>query len=546
MDSNRYRPAAAPDDRYAIGSSAAGAASAQLLLSACVVLSAVAFTYALSRPFSWLLGVVPDDAFYYFTIARNIATRGLSSFDGLNATNGYHPGWMAVLVVLARLVPGPIPFVRVALAAAFALHVGATALLVAALKRWLPAAAALAAGALWVINPLPINLAIQGMEASLYIFSLALALWVYSARIAPRAGAASTGAPSDRDLVLFGLSLSLCVLSRTEAIVLVAVVVAAVAWSLRPSSARSLAVIGASFVAGFTPWLVYTHHAVGSYVQHSGSMKMLWASSAPPQPILARTTSVLRYVLGGWVTYPVLGVPGGAMIDLRVIGDTAITAALVFAVVRGITRGETRPLARAAIVLLAGTGLTGVVYALFFSDMQYWYKAQPGFVFFVLVYVAAESILRRRGPAVGRWALGVALGVMALSLVARLKTLNSYPWQRDVLSSQQRFDRMVPEGAVFGAFNAGIPGYFSSHTVVNLDGLVNNPIYDYYRRRELDRYIDESPIAYIADEVDALKRATKFARRDVPLEVVAKERLTGWPLSEYRYLWRVSRDRGAR
>ena len=35
-----------------------------------------------------------DDSFYYGGIARELATTGSSSFDGLHPTNGYHPLWL--------------------------------------------------------------------------------------------------------------------------------------------------------------------------------------------------------------------------------------------------------------------------------------------------------------------------------------------------------------------------------------------------------------------------------------------------------------------
>jgi len=45
-------------------------------------------------------GWIQDDAFFYAQIAYNIATAGLSSFDGINVTNGYHFlwGWMLAAV----------------------------------------------------------------------------------------------------------------------------------------------------------------------------------------------------------------------------------------------------------------------------------------------------------------------------------------------------------------------------------------------------------------------------------------------------------------
>lgn len=41
-----------------------------------------------------------DDAYYYFTVARNVATGAGSTFDGVTVTTGYHPLWLGVLTAL--------------------------------------------------------------------------------------------------------------------------------------------------------------------------------------------------------------------------------------------------------------------------------------------------------------------------------------------------------------------------------------------------------------------------------------------------------------
>jgi hypothetical protein len=52
-----------------------------------------------------LVLVVPDDAFYYLQIARNLVATGRSTANGLSATNGYHPLWLAVMTAFAAVVP---------------------------------------------------------------------------------------------------------------------------------------------------------------------------------------------------------------------------------------------------------------------------------------------------------------------------------------------------------------------------------------------------------------------------------------------------------
>jgi hypothetical protein len=44
-----------------------------------------------------------DDAYYYFKVAQNISEGRGSTFDGINATNGYHPLWMLICVPIFAL-----------------------------------------------------------------------------------------------------------------------------------------------------------------------------------------------------------------------------------------------------------------------------------------------------------------------------------------------------------------------------------------------------------------------------------------------------------
>ena len=43
---------------------------------------------AVTADLDWLLGMVPDDTFYYLQIATNLAGDGQSTFDGTAPTKG--------------------------------------------------------------------------------------------------------------------------------------------------------------------------------------------------------------------------------------------------------------------------------------------------------------------------------------------------------------------------------------------------------------------------------------------------------------------------
>ena len=57
------------------------------------------------QPIEKLLANFADDAFYYFKTASNIANGLGPTFDGENLTNGYHPLWMGVNVLIYYLIP---------------------------------------------------------------------------------------------------------------------------------------------------------------------------------------------------------------------------------------------------------------------------------------------------------------------------------------------------------------------------------------------------------------------------------------------------------
>ncbi|MCD4706126.1 MAG: hypothetical protein K8S62_00120 [Candidatus Sabulitectum sp.] len=53
-----------------------------------------------------------DDAFFYAAIARRITEQGFVSFDGVSATNGFHPLWMGMVTTTRFIVSDQIDFLR--------------------------------------------------------------------------------------------------------------------------------------------------------------------------------------------------------------------------------------------------------------------------------------------------------------------------------------------------------------------------------------------------------------------------------------------------
>ena len=112
-------------------------------------------------------------------------------------------------------------------------------------------------------------------------------------------------------------------------------------------------------------------------------------------------------------------------------------------------------------------------------------------------YVAIYFIRRFIGPKWHRTANLLSVGIVVAGAAFLLtkadfaKPFRYVEWRSESTSrtwmvssymGTQVMDRVLPENSVVGSWSAGVIGYFSRLTVVNLDGLVND--YDYLRARK--------------------------------------------------------------
>ena len=492
----------------------------------------------IARPVEDLVGFVSDDAFYYLQTARNLAATGKPTFDGIHATNGYHPAWMAVCTLLAKVFSDRETLLRAALWTSFLLHLGSAWLLVRLCGRFVSRFWAWVLGAVWAVNPLPVTLAMQGVEAPLAMLAL---LWVLDVLVARYVRGE---APSTRDHVRLGVALGCLFLARTDGAIAALVTFAAVAFLLRRGPwLRALLVAGGTFAAFVAAWIAWSLATVGAIQQDSAAVKMLWASAgAGGETHVQRAESAWRFVHDFW-----LGLPASLLTSWPWIAHPVSAAAFLgfvtYSASRAAKRHEGCGLGVLTSVLAATTLLLGAAYGALLSDRMVWYFGTPGLAIFLTATLWAAHHLGRVEPLqrpAARVACGAALVVAAFAVLAhyRQRMPFEYPWQRDVLASQREFDAIVAKDARIGCFNAGIPAYFGERTVVNLDGLVNHALVDVYRRGEFDRWLAEERIAFIADEPLALGRAQKLTKRPIGLMPVSSAPLRGWE-SPTRFLWKV-------
>jgi hypothetical protein len=223
-----------------------------------------------------------DDYFYYLKVAHEIASGHGSTFNGIVATNGYHPLWEATLAAVSRIAGtwhGSDHADAVFLATAIWLASLLTFALCYRLLRPRTASPLLATALALYIAIYSAHLYWGGMEVILslpLLFAVALAFQrreLWQPRLLPA--------------FFFGLLLSALVLSRLDTVIFLALLAVGVGISpqLRPQiHARQLLGVALGLLP-VTAYLAWNHASFGTWLPVSGMAKQLKTTYAlAPQP----------------------------------------------------------------------------------------------------------------------------------------------------------------------------------------------------------------------------------------------------------------------
>jgi hypothetical protein len=471
-----------------------------------VILAAGA--WILSGPPTRLAFRLYDDAYYYFGVARSLGGGAGSTFDGIHATNGYHPLWCWLLVPVLAVFDDPDGGVRAAasvwflLAAASAFAVGW-----AIRPRAGPVAAAVAA-AVFGLHPF-LGLALErpnGLETPLYALTIALAIGAFE-RNAARA--------STRSLFVLGLAAGAVAASRLDgAFLAIAMALLLAVGHDRAFDLRRFAIVGVVSAACVLPFLGWGVARFGSPLPVSGQVISMAAAeereslggAASPAFWKRRAAYLVRDIPAAIGRVALERVPGTR--PLRRGAAPAVLAGAAFCVVVG-----------AALVLRRREGdlsRDGVALIVLFSIFHYaayglwlWTSGEERYRLYYflpqwLTFAVGLGVLvgARRGASSRGWA--AALLVAALGVHAGIAVHERERWQdSSPLPVSRAFvygwiREHLPEDAVLGARDAGKLGWFSGRPVVNLDGLINDrTLLDAIRAGTEADWIFRSPIDYL-------------------------------------------------
>lgn len=451
-----------------------------------------------------LINFLPDDAFYYFSIARNLANGLGSTFDGINPANGYHPLWMFILRFVYKIfsVGGnyDIKPVYVALFLCGLLYVLTGIVLYKIVSKysqdWILKTIVLI---LWFLNPFGIYEAFNGLETSLSVFLIALfvlsAVNIYEKR--ENAGA--------RDFVLIGIVGGLMMLARLDNLLYF---VAFLGWlicrngfprgpSLR-SVAKTVLIVGITATLVVLPWIVWGITTFGTIIPASGAVSTMVGHQLIVQDHGNGVFQAIKAV-AYFAYYDLLKViQQTGMPELFWIFTGVILSSFLFKKLKieRVTRPE---------IWLFG-GFLGIF---ILNSSIRWYSRSWYFIsfnFFLAMFMAwfveqirsdTEIVDAKNKKIIASFFIFLTLFSYGIVWSRYLKNRNISA--EEMIAAAKWGNENLPEGTKIGVFNAGTHNYFSKHTVVNLDGLVNNNAYNAMREKKLWAYVKEVKLDYIAD-----------------------------------------------
>ncbi len=442
------------------------------------------------------LAFFDDDFFYYLRIAQNIAAGHGSTFDGTHLTNGYHPLWMGVIILLVKLFAGRAFFY--ALLTLIAICVLATYWFAAeCLRTYGSAAAARCCAALIAADALLIMTG--GMEIVLTIPLLALLCWFRVQRFQW----------TPRSAVVYGLLCSAVVLSRLDAALLVVMLaVFDLLWAGEvPWRARLRAAAG--YVLGMLPivlYLVANRVIFDTFMPVSGQAKQLrhhhLPSLLPFRTALLTTWAPLRFFL-----------------VLPVLCAAALAVALLW------TRGPER-LRREHRALVAALLCFPLLHLLVISILSDW-PIWPWYLYpFAAAAIGVCLVLFSRAGSLETAIVRFATPVTLVGFVSLLGIFCAVQWR-----NSRRPDKLI-YSMYFGAQDlkafaathpgvyamgdrAGTPGLLVREPIVQLEGLVmDKPFLENFRQeRDLKQVLAAYHVRYYVatnpTPVDGCLRATE-------------------------------------
>ena len=447
--------------------------------------------FLISQPLQYLLSsILPDDAFYYFEIVRNITQGAGSTFDGENFTNGYHPLWALILIPIFALFShgGTMDLepIRAALAVSVLINIGTLTLLYQILGHLTKDRMFRFAGLFfYALNPFVLTETINGLETALSLFSIAVFFLVtlYVEKHETR-----------KTYAWLGIVGGIMILARLDTALYFAAVLLWLCFRKGWSHGFArVCMAGVIATAICSPWFIWN-------VTHFG---MLLTSASETGSLVSHTLIIQDHGASVFQSLKATVYNLYNAVDTLLVRTGALWVVLILFGVYITTILKTLSSIPRRFSQLNGFQVLGIGFLLlFFVNVairwggRAWYFMSFEFFIAMLVTIVVASLsLHKKTVIFGLIVLTIFFFGVSWSREIRDQYIN----QVEIFSMAEWMSEHLSPNTRVGVFNSGIIGYFSNVHSINIDGLVNNASYHAMKEHRLWAYIQSEDVEYIAD-----------------------------------------------
>lgn len=438
-----------------------------------------------------------DDAYYYFTVARNIGHGAGATVDGEHWTTGFQPLWQ--LITGAAFMGSD----RVALAIIYVLSFACWLVGLALFVRFIarasttpltPLTTALLAVLFLCDTQLNLNY-LNGLETGLYLTLCLGLLLVFQAHIA---SAPALAKPAR--LVGIGVLAAITMLTRNDAVFLSAGLLAVTFLpGARPRPFREALVIVATASVLIVPWLVYCQILWGYPMPQTGVATSASILGANPWSHTLRTSAI--------ALVPTYFLKVRATLDdlpVAVLLATCLAVAVILGYWR--LRDHKAAIDRSSRTVLIGLAAAAVMMFLYYAFVsnagQFFARYFTPIKLLVLILLALFAIrgidrLRSQWPAK---AVITALAIAAVGSNLYWIWRDFYLPYRSYMGQEAYDIARLPYGqgsARIGTPESGRLGFLYPNRVVNMDGKMRIDALRAMQTRTLDKFIARADLDYI-------------------------------------------------
>lgn len=461
-----------------------------------------------------------DDSYYYFALGHHLADGDGIKVDGVHDTTGFQPLWGFLIAIPYALFPNNLvlPITGIQLMGMI-VSVGTTCLMFLLGSRIASTFAATVVTALIMLSPYSIATSVNGMETALAIL-MTVALFVCLHEL--------YRAPSPKSYVLTGLICGAAFLARVDTLFLTGTFLLMIL--IRPVQVRQRwlppVIVGFWALIGILPWSIITLGMGKSPLPESGEAVRIISHllrGTQAEPISTSMTSLLSadFISVFAQKFIQFLAEFALRIDfsaLRVLSPIPINSDLsMFAFVFVVMLITALPLMFASrlpqfrmLVITLGI-YVAILFVLYPAVVQsdwffnrYVAPISAMFTFFSALYLFREYVQGWKA----RIRLGLIMLMVAAYAVIVLKD-GAYKWMlygSAARSSESHYDAVlwinanIPAQSLIGGFQTGLIGYYSSPTVINLDGKVNADARHALVKAQMGDYLCDVGVEYVVDQ----------------------------------------------